>query len=157
MKREAMGACASCQHADCEQWDGRATCADYQRPRVIVLSGSTRYRIAFREWAARLVVEEGAIVLPPTVWSHNPAVRSDELLCSRLFEIHLAKIEMCDELFVLNVGGGIGESTAREIAYAESRGKRIRFLDVECPYWGIFDVKYRAMWDDPATASEVSP
>jgi hypothetical protein len=42
--------------------------------------------------------------------------------------VHLRKIEMADEMLVLNPGGYIGESTAFEIMYARSKGKRIRYL-----------------------------
>ncbi len=43
-------------------------------------------------------------------------------------ELHLHKISMADEVFILNVDGYIGESTKRELAYARSRGIDVRFL-----------------------------
>lgn len=46
----------------------------------------------------------------------------------RLDELHLRKIDLADEVLILNVGGYIGESTARELAYAREHGKRIRSL-----------------------------
>lgn len=46
-----------------------------------------------------------------------------------LDELHLRKIDLADEIFVLNVGGYIGESTSREIAYAKKMGKKIRWLE----------------------------
>jgi len=45
--------------------------------------------------------------------------------------LHLRKIDLADEVYILNVGGYIGESTARELAYARDHGKRIRFLEQE--------------------------
>lgn len=45
-----------------------------------------------------------------------------------LDKLHKRKIDLADEVFVLNVNGYIGESTASEIAYAEMRGKDIRYL-----------------------------
>ena len=52
---------------------------------------------------------------------------------------HLRKIDMADEIFVIrsnlfacqskNVGGYIGESTKREIAYAEQKGKKVNYLE----------------------------
>ena len=33
------------------------------------------------------------------------------------------------EIFVINVGGYIGESTKREIAYAERTGKKVNYLE----------------------------
>lgn len=46
-----------------------------------------------------------------------------------LDELHLRKIDLCDEVLVLNVGGYIGESTAREIKYSEIHGKRVVYLE----------------------------
>jgi len=43
--------------------------------------------------------------------------------------IHLCKIDLSDEIFVINVGGYIGDSTKREIAYAESKGKKVKYLE----------------------------
>jgi hypothetical protein len=43
--------------------------------------------------------------------------------------LHMCKIDMADEVLVINIGGYIGESTSREIAYAKLRGKKIRYLE----------------------------
>lgn len=44
-------------------------------------------------------------------------------------ELHKRKIDLCDEVFVLNVGGYIGESTKSEIEYAKKVGKPIFYLE----------------------------
>lgn len=46
-----------------------------------------------------------------------------------LDDMHKRKIDMADEIFVINVGGYIGESTCSEIAYAESHGIGVRYLE----------------------------
>ncbi len=46
-----------------------------------------------------------------------------------LDELHLRKIDLADEVLVLNVGGYIGKSTHTEIIYAEDHGKVIRYLE----------------------------
>ena len=46
-----------------------------------------------------------------------------------LDDMHLRKIDLADEIFVINVGGYNGESTRREIAYAEKTGKKVRYLE----------------------------
>ena len=51
---------------------------------------------------------------------------------------HLAKIDLADEIFVINVGGYIGDSTRREIAYAEFKGKTITYLE-SCKKPGIYE------------------
>ncbi len=45
-----------------------------------------------------------------------------------LKELQLRKIDMSDEIFVTNKNGYIGESTRTEIAYAESRNKKVTSL-----------------------------
>jgi len=47
-----------------------------------------------------------------------------------LDDMHFRKIDLADEIFVINVGGYIGESTRREIAYAEKTGKKVNYLEV---------------------------
>lgn len=49
----------------------------------------------------------------------------------RLDELHKRKIDLADEVLVLNVRGYIGASTRSEIEYAEAQGKVIRYLDEE--------------------------
>ena len=46
-----------------------------------------------------------------------------------LDDMHLRKIDMADEIFVVNVGGYIGESTRCDIAYAEKTEKKINYLE----------------------------
>jgi hypothetical protein len=46
-----------------------------------------------------------------------------------LDELHKRKIDLADEIFVVNVGGYIGESTRSEIAYAMIHGKVIKYLE----------------------------
>ncbi len=47
----------------------------------------------------------------------------------KLDELHLRKIDLADEVFILNVDGYIGKSTKREMEYAKQSGKKIRFLE----------------------------
>jgi cell division protein FtsB len=46
-----------------------------------------------------------------------------------LDELHKRKIDLADEVLVLNVGGYIGESTRSEIEYARKLGKPVRYLE----------------------------
>ena len=47
---------------------------------------------------------------------------------TRLSELHL-RIDLADEVLILNVGGYIGPGAARELAYAQCQGKRVRYLE----------------------------
>ncbi len=46
-----------------------------------------------------------------------------------LDEMHKQKIDMSDEIYVINLNGYIGESTKSEIEYANSKGKNISYLE----------------------------
>ena len=46
-----------------------------------------------------------------------------------LDEMHKQKIDMSDEIYVINVGGYIGESTKNEIEYAKEKEKKISYLE----------------------------
>jgi hypothetical protein len=99
------------------------------RPKIVTLCGSTRFWQAFQQQSLRLTMD-GVIVL-----SIGCATASDEehgitpKQKARLDALHKEKINLSDEVLVLNVGGYIGESTASEIAHAELRGKTVRYLE----------------------------
>jgi len=101
------------------------------RPKIICLCGSTRFIDTFNEWQKRLTYE-GKIVLSIEI-VNSQAVDTDPQHCNSILkdmldELHLRKIDLADEVLVLNVGGYIGESTTREIAYACKIGKPIKYL-----------------------------
>ncbi len=100
------------------------------RFKVITLCGSTRFRDEYMEAQKRLTLE-GNIVISVGLFGHS----GDEEVWTEgtkemLDEMHLSKIDMADEIYVVNPGGYVGSSTSREIAYALSQGKRVSSL---CP------------------------
>lgn len=99
------------------------------RPTIVCLCGSGRFREAFEQAEFRETLA-GKIVLTIGCNTHDVA-RSDELKQHKpmLDELHLRKIDLADEVLVLNVGGYIGESTAREVAYAHALNKPTRLLE----------------------------
>ena len=50
-----------------------------------------------------------------------------------LDDMHKRKIDMADEIFVINVDGYIGSSTKSEIEYAKATGKAVRYLEPMFP------------------------
>lgn len=46
-----------------------------------------------------------------------------------LDDMHKRKIDMADGIYVINVGGYIGESTRAEIEYAKALGKSVDYLE----------------------------
>ncbi len=99
------------------------------QPTVVTLCGSGRFREAFEQaefdetLAGRIVLTIGCntkdIARTPDLEHHKPM----------LDELHLRKIDLSDEILVLNVGGYVGESTRREIEYAKNTNKRVRWLE----------------------------
>ena len=97
--------------------------------KVITLCGSTRFKNEFMETQKRLTLE-GSIIISVGLFGHSG---DDEVWAEgtkeMLDDMHLRKIDLADEIFVINVGGYIGSSTKREIEYAEKTGKRVRYLE----------------------------
>ena len=96
--------------------------------KVITLCGSTRFKDAFLEAQKRLTLE-GNIVTSIGLFGHSGDEEAWKAGIKEMLDrIHLSKIDMADEIFVINVDGYIGESTKREIAYALTHGKVIKYL-----------------------------
>lgn len=104
--------------------------------KVITLCGSTRFKDAFIETQKRLTLE-GNIVISVGLFGHSGDdevwENMDEGTRTKtkmmLDDMHKSKIDMADEIYVINVGGYIGESTRSEIDYAKSKGKAINYLE----------------------------
>lgn len=104
-------------------------------PTIVCLCGSTQYIEAFHR-ANRDETLAGNIVL-----SIGCDMRSDtELFAGKsdielarikadLDQLHLRKIDLADEVLILNVGGYVGNSTRRELSYARDLNKRVRWLE----------------------------
>lgn len=101
------------------------------KPVIVCLCGSGRFKQAFED-AEYNETLAGKIVL--TIGCNTKDVaRSEELKHHKpmLDELHLRKIDLADEVLILDVEGYIGESTRKEIRYAEELGKSIRYLSEE--------------------------
>lgn len=97
--------------------------------KVITLCGSTRFKDVFLETQKKLTLE-GNIVLSVGMFGHSG---DDEVwhvgTKEMLDDMYKRKIDMADEIFVINVGGYIGSSTKSEIEYAHSMGKAVHYLE----------------------------
>lgn len=106
--------------------------------KIITLCGSTRFKDEFLEAQKRLTLE-GNVVISVGLFGHSGDNEVwTEGVKDMLDRQHLAKIDLADEIFVVNVGGYIGDSTRREIAYAEYKGKSITYLE-NCKKSSIYD------------------
>lgn len=126
-------------HCMCEEFrnqkEGYCHCGLYLKmaePEIITLCGSTRFKKVFLKVAETFTLE-GKIILMPGAFGHD--VKDENLLEEieskkpMLDELHKRKIDMSDAIFVINVGGYIGESTRGEINYAIDNGKKVYYLE----------------------------
>ena len=115
---------------------------DHQAPqsaegeaKVITLCGSTKFEAEFAEVNQRLTME-GCVVISlgmfslPDLPDYDWTADSSDLR-GRLGGVHFQKIRMADEVYIVDPGGYVGESTRREFAYAESLGTPVRYLSRE--------------------------
>jgi len=115
---------------------GIALCLDDLdiRPKIVCLCGSTKFKEAFDE-ANYQETMAGNIILSVGFYMHACGNKHGEGVGAtveqkmKLDELHKRKIDLCDEILVLNVGGYIGDSTKSEIAYAQTSGKDVRWLE----------------------------
>lgn len=94
--------------------------------KVITLCGSTKFKNEFIDTLKRLTLE-GYIVLLPGIYAHSGdnLTSEDKLM---LDDMHKRKIDMSDEIYVINKNDYIGDSTNSEIEYAKAQGKPINYM-----------------------------
>ncbi len=102
------------------------------KPTIVCLCGSTRFYDQFQRayygetMAGKIVLSVGFM---PDSAEHGEHIGITPAQKEALDVLHLEKVKMADEVLILNVGGYIGQSTARELAYALELGKSVRFLE----------------------------
>ncbi|WP_217596823.1 hypothetical protein [Cohnella sp. GbtcB17] len=102
------------------------------RFKVVTLCGSTRFKPDFERINAELTLA-GNVVISVGVFVHAEGSEVDEAQKQLLDLVHLQKIDMADEIFVVNPGGYIGDSTRGEIEYATRTGVPVRYLVPPAP------------------------
>ncbi len=104
--------------------------------KVVTLCGSTRFKDEFMQAQKQLTLA-GCIVISVGLFGHSSdeevweGMSEDTLTNTKIMldDMHKRKIDMADEIFVINKNGYIGDSTKSEIAYAEAHGKTVRYLE----------------------------
>jgi hypothetical protein len=104
-------------------------------PKIVCLCGSTRFGKAFQEFqlaetlAGNIVLTIGCnMKTDREIFEHYSDAEMEDIK-ERLDELHKRKIDIADEVVILNVGGYTGESTRNEIGYAILNNKKIRYLE----------------------------
>lgn len=109
------------------------------KPKVVCICGSTRFadlhaiwRWNFEqtgEYICLMINYLPAYYAEEQGWNGNDHFGEQSGLKEVLDELHFRKIDLCDEVFVINRDGYIGESTRNEINYAESLKKPVKYLE----------------------------
>ena len=94
---------------------------------VITICGSSKFKNEILE-AAKTLTMDNHIVLSPFIFHHADDEELTQEAKIRLDNLHKEKINMSDAIFVVNVGGYIGESTYSEIDWAQRMKKEVYFL-----------------------------
>lgn len=110
-----------------------------RRPKIVCLCGSTRFWREFQRAGleetlkGNIVLSIGAASGTDDEHFGNLPKEEYERVKTMLDELHMRKIDMADEVLILNPGGYIGESTGRELMYAVKLEKEIRLLEPIAP------------------------
>ena len=106
--------------------------------KIITLCGSTRFKDSFMREQKRLTLE-GNIVISVGLFGHSgdkevwENMDENSITKTKLMldDMHRRKIDMSDEIFVINENGYIGDSTKAEIEYAKKHGKKVNYLIIK--------------------------
>lgn len=97
--------------------------------KIITLCGSTKFKDEFIQIQKELTLA-GNIVVSVGLFGHSGDKEVWENNTKQILDdMHKAKIDLADEIFVINKNGYIGESTKSEIEYALKQGKSVRYLE----------------------------
>jgi len=102
------------------------------KPTIVCLCGSTKFKEAYEKVTMEESLKDN-IVLSVGCFTNNDKIDLNDTEKQRFDDLHKKKIDMADEIIILNVKGYIGESTKSDILYAKESGKLIRYL--EDPDW----------------------
>lgn len=107
-----------------------------KKPKMVCISGSTRFldemAVAAWEMEKQGILVVGPHLLPASYPGIKPSHQAEEEGVREILdELHLRKIDLADEVHVVNVNGYIGESTRNELRYAVRSGKPLTWRHPE--------------------------
>lgn len=95
--------------------------------KVITICGSLKYEADMKLVAEKLALEGNCVLTP--VFPVSKDIKISKEQTNNLKEAHFKRIEMSDEIYVVNKDGYIGDSTKLEIEYATKLNKVIRYYE----------------------------
>jgi hypothetical protein len=104
------------------------------KPKIVCFCGSTRFAEWFmiKRWELEKqgIITLGINILPDNYFAEGNSHGAEQDGVKHILdELHKRKIDISDEVFILNVRGYIGESTRAELNYALENGKPVKYLE----------------------------
>ena len=103
-----------------------------EKTKIICLCGSTRFtaQMLVKQWE---LTKQGCIVLTwcalPDSYANTFHIGDKEGVKELIDEVHKRKIDLADEILVININDYIGDSTKSEIKYAIEHNKPVKWLE----------------------------
>lgn len=100
--------------------------------KIVTLCGSLKFQKEMMEVAEKMARKGFCVLTPVFPVLENDPITEEQL--QKMKVAHFKRIELSDAILVVNINHYIGNSTNREIEYAQKLGKEIRY---------VFDLKDR--------------
>lgn len=97
--------------------------------KIITLCGSTKFRDDFIRIQKELTLQGNIVLSVGFLNQYENINRLPKETMDMLADIHRKKIDMSDEIFVINKNNYIGQSTQSEIIYARAKGIPVRYME----------------------------
>ena len=94
--------------------------------KIVTLCGSLKFQKEMMEVAEKMALKGFCVFNPVFPVLENYQIKEEQL--QKMKEAHFKRIELSDAILVVNANHYIGNSTNREIEYAQKLGKEIRYV-----------------------------
>ena len=95
--------------------------------KVVTICGSMKFASEMQKIATELEIKNGWCVIQ-CVYGVD-VLNSTQQEIDNIVNAHWKKIDISDAIYVVNVGGYIGNSTKNEIEYAKQHGKEVIYYE----------------------------
>ena len=97
--------------------------------KIVTICGSMKYATEMMNIACDLEKKHGWCVIQCVYGIDKSNITQNEL--DNVVNAHWKKIDISDAIYVVNIGGYIGNATKNEIEYAKSHNKEIIYYEEE--------------------------
>ncbi len=96
--------------------------------KVVTLCGSMKFFKEMQDIAVELETKFDCCVVTPIGGTKKGM---DNTAIKKLAKAHYKKVDMADAVYIVNIGGYIGEAVREELRYAQTHNKDIIFHEVK--------------------------